>query len=78
MKLYASGYGNEISRMRTQGFEDPDPPTYQQEKAPPPGIRLQYVEPQRDWMTEAFKIDFRYKRARMTAALQRARRHRSR
>jgi hypothetical protein len=32
VKLYASGYGSEIARMRTQGFEDPDPPTFQ-----PPG-----------------------------------------
>jgi hypothetical protein len=57
VKLYASGYGSEIARMRTEGFEDPDPPNHQAEKAPPPGIRLQDIEPDRDWMTEAFEID---------------------
>jgi hypothetical protein len=56
VKLYASGYGSEIARMRTQGFEDPDPPTYQQEKAPPPGIRLQDTKRGESWMTEAFEI----------------------
>ena len=45
VRLYVSGYGHEIARMRTQGFEDPDPPTYEPEKAPPPGIRLQDVKP---------------------------------
>ena len=45
VKLYVSGYGSEIARMRTQGFEDPDPPTYEPEKASPPGIRLQDVKP---------------------------------
>ena len=58
VKLYASGNGSEIARMRTEDFEDPDPPTYEPEKAPPPGIRLQDVKPQREWMTEALEIDF--------------------
>ena len=57
MKLYASGYGSEIARMRTEGFEDPDPPTFEPEKAPPPGIRLQDVKPAKGWMTEALEID---------------------
>jgi hypothetical protein len=57
MRLYASGYGTEIARMRTQGFEDPDPPTYQPEEAAPPGIHLQDVRPERDWMTEALELD---------------------
>jgi hypothetical protein len=58
VKLYASGYGREIARMRTEGFEDPDPPTFEPEKAPPPGIRLQDVKPAKGWMTEALEIDF--------------------
>jgi hypothetical protein len=57
VRLYLSGYGHEIARMRTRGFEDPDPPTFEPEKAPPPGIRLQDVKPAKDWMTEAFEID---------------------
>ena len=57
VRLYVSGYGSEIARMRTEGFEDPDPPTNQPEKARPPGIRLQDVKPHRDWMTEVLEID---------------------
>jgi hypothetical protein len=57
VKLYASGYGSEIARMRTEGFEDPDPPTYQPEKAPPPGIHLQDTKPERGWMTESLEIN---------------------
>ena len=59
VKLYVSGYGSEVARMRTQGFEDPDPPTFQPEKAPPPGIRLQDAKPDRDWLTEAWELEVR-------------------
>ena len=38
------------------GFEDPDPPTYEPEKAQPPGIRLQDTKPKESW-TEAWEID---------------------
>ncbi len=55
--LYASGYGHEIARMRTLGFEDPDPPTYEPEEASPPGIRLQDVRSNRGWMNEALEVD---------------------
>ena len=57
VKLYASGYGHEIARMRTEGFEDPDPPTFEPEEAPPPGIRLEDVKPAKGWMTEALEND---------------------
>jgi hypothetical protein len=57
LKVYASGYASEVARMRTAGFRDPDPPTYQPEKAPPPGIRLQDVKPDQDWMTEACELE---------------------
>jgi hypothetical protein len=50
-RLYASGYDSQSAQMRTQAFEDPDPPTYETEKAPPPGIRLQDVESERDRLT---------------------------
>ena len=56
VKLYAPGYGSEITWMRTQGFEDPDPPTYEPEKASPPGIRLHDVKPASDWLTETVEI----------------------
>ncbi|PYR93588.1 MAG: hypothetical protein DMF84_09305 [Acidobacteria bacterium] len=58
LKLYHCGYEPDIARIRREGFRDPDPPSsYSQEKAAPPGIRLQNRRWNSGWGAAAFEFE---------------------
>jgi hypothetical protein len=60
LTLYYCADQYEIARIKTEGFRDPDPPPpYSQEKAPPPGIKLQNQRWNSGWSSEAIELELR-------------------